>query len=69
MTPAEARFNCTHAPAYQKGCVWCSVLYMKMLRSADAKLSRKKQDAYLASLPAPIAAMTKEILLKERETA
>lgn len=61
MTPAEMNAMCTHAPAYQKGCVSCSVRYVKFLRP-----SRSKQEAYLASLPGPIAQAVKEILMKER---
>lgn len=67
MTPAEMNAMCTHAPAYQKGCIPCSVRYMKMLRSPDQRLSRQKQNEYLASLPAPIANAVKDILIKERE--
>jgi len=67
MTPAEMNAMCTHAPAYQKGCIPCSVRYVKMLRSPDHRLTRQKQNAYLASLPGPIATTVKDILIKERE--
>jgi hypothetical protein len=67
MTPQEAQALCTHAPAYQKGCIACCVRYVKMLRSPDAKLSRKKQNEYLAELPKAIAEQVIEILRRERE--
>lgn len=66
MTPAEMNAMCTHAPAYQKGCIQCSVRYMKMLRSPDHRLSRQKQNEYLDSLPVPVASTVKDILMKER---
>lgn len=67
MTPLEIQMLCTHAPAYQKGCVACSVRYMRMLRSPDAKTSRRLQDGYLQTLPASMARQVKEILVKEHE--
>jgi hypothetical protein len=67
MTSAEMNAMCTHAPAYQKGCIPCSVRYVKMLRSPDQRLSRQKQNEYLASLPGPIANTVKDILAKERQ--
>lgn len=66
MTPTEMQFLCTHAPAYQRGCVTCSVRYMKMLRSPDAKTSRRLQDQYLETLTPTMARQVKEILAKER---
>lgn len=65
MTPAEMAQLCTHSPYYQKGCIPCSVRYMKMLRSPDKRLSRRLQEAHLASLAAPIAERVKEILREE----
>jgi len=66
MTPNEMNAHCGHAPAYQKGCIPCSVRYMKMLRSPDKRLSRKLQEAHLAGLAAPIAERVKEILRGEK---
>ena len=51
---------CTHAPYYQKGCLACSVRYVKFLRP-----SREKQDAYLSGLPAATAEQVKAVLKKE----
>ena len=62
MTPNELQFNCTHSPAYQTGCLACQVRYMKMLRSADRKLSRQKQDAFLSGLPKHRAAQVIDVL-------
>lgn len=67
MTPQEIQAHCTHAPVYQKGCIGCCVRYVKMLRSPDAKLSRRKQNEYLAELPRAIADQVIEIIKKERE--
>lgn len=67
MTPSEIQALCTHAPIYQRGCVACSVRYMKMLRSPDLKTSRRLQDEYLSTLPVTTATQVKGILLKERE--
>ncbi len=65
MTPAEIQFRCTHAPYYQKGCLGCEVRYMKMLRSPDKRLSRQKQDHFLAGLPEHRAKQVIEILKAE----
>lgn len=65
MTPAQMQALCTHAPAYQKGCIPCSVRYIKMLRSPD--MCRRLQEAHLEGLPAAAAEQVKEILRKERE--
>jgi len=65
MTPAQMQAHCGHAPAYQKGCIPCSVRYMKMLRSPDKRLTRRLQDAHLAGLSGPIAEQVKEILRGE----
>lgn len=67
MTPAQMQAFCTHAPAYQKGCIPCSVRYIKMLRSPDRRMSRQLQEAHLEGLPAAAAEQVKEILRKERE--
>lgn len=64
MTPSQFQILCTHAPNYQRGCLACSIRYMKMLRP-----SREKQDAYLATLPADRAQQVKEILKEERNAA
>lgn len=55
---------CGHDPAYQKGCVSCSVRYVKMLRSQDHKLSRRLQEQYLSGLP-EIEAQTVVAILKQ----
>lgn len=57
--------KCEHAPTYQTGCLGCEVRYMKMLRSADRKLSRQKQDAFLAGLPKHRAAQVIDVLKGE----
>lgn len=57
---------CGHDPAYQKGCVSCSVRYVKMLRSPDHKLSRRLQEQYLAGLP-EIEAQTVVAILKQEK--
>lgn len=62
MTPAEIQALCGHAPYYQKGCLACSVRYVKFLRP-----SREKQNAYLAGLPERDRDQVIEILKKERE--
>jgi len=62
MTPAELQMHCTHAPYYQKGCLACSVRYVKFLRP-----SREKQNAYLAGLTARDREQVVEMLKKERE--
>ena len=67
MTPLEMQMLCTHAPAYQKGCVACSVRYLRMLRSPDAKTSRRLQDQYLETLTPAMVRQVKEILAKERD--
>lgn len=67
MTPAETQFNCTHAPYYQAGCLGCEVRYMKMLRSADKRLSRQKQDSFLAGLPRQRKAQVIELLKAEAQ--
>lgn len=64
MTPAEIRTLCTHAPNYQKGCLYCSVRYVKLLRP-----SREKQEAYLSGLLPAVAEQVKAILKQEREAA
>lgn len=61
MTPAEIDLRCTHAPYYQKGCIACSVRYVKFLRP-----SREKQNAYLAGLPEIERETVLEILKRER---
>ena len=66
MTPTELQAMCTHAPYYQKGCIACNVRYVKMLRSPDARLSRKLQDAFLNSMPVREKQQTIEILKEER---
>ncbi|OWT62006.1 hypothetical protein CEY11_09365 [Candidimonas nitroreducens] len=66
MTPGHIQLLCTHAPAYQKGCVACGVRYMKMLRSPDARASRRLQDQFLSTLPAPLSEQIKEILRAEK---
>lgn len=60
MTPTQMQLHCTHAPYYQKGCLACSVRYVKFLRP-----SREKQDAYLSGLPAATAEQVKAILEEE----
>lgn len=62
MTPTEMQALCTHAPYYQKGCIPCSVRYVKFLRP-----SREKQEAYLTGLPVATAETVKDMLKKERE--
>jgi len=62
VTPAQIQAMCGHYPYYQTGCLGCEVRYMKMLRSADRKLSRQKQDAFLASLPKHRAAQVIDVL-------
>jgi hypothetical protein len=57
--------TCTHAPAYQKGCIPCSVRYMKMLRSPDARLSRKFQVQHLSGLTPEQTEQVKAILKGE----
>ena len=66
MTSAEMNAMCTHAPAYQKGCIPCSVRYVKMLRSPDHKLSRRLQEQYLCGLPEIEAQTVVAILKQER---
>jgi len=65
MTPGHVQLLCTHAPAYQRGCVACGVRYMKMLRSPDARASRRLQDQFLSTLPAALGERIKEILTEE----
>lgn len=45
MTPDHYKSLCTHAPAYQHGCVWCNVRKLKLYRP-----DRQKQNAFLAGL-------------------
>lgn len=58
--------DCEHAPAYRKGCISCSVRYVKMLRSPDGKLSRRMQLRYLNGLPQIERETVLEILRRER---
>ena len=64
MTPAEINALCTHAPYYQKGCIACSVRYVKFLRP-----SRDMQNRYLAGLPERDREQVLDILKQEREAA
>lgn len=57
---------CDHAPIYRKGCISCSVRYVKMLRSPDGALSKELQLKYLSGLPEIEAKTVIEILKKER---
>lgn len=57
---------CDHAPVYRKGCVSCSVRYVKMLRSPDHKLSRQLQEKYLSGLPEIEAKTVIEVLRMEK---
>lgn len=69
MTPETLAMHyqpCGHDPYYQKGCVSCSVRYMKMLRSPDHKLSRQLQEQHLAGLP-EIEAQTVVAILKREK--
>lgn len=65
MTPAEIQAMCSHAPYFQKGCLGCEVRNMKMLRSPDRKLSRAKQNEFLAGLPEHRAKQVIDILKAE----
>lgn len=65
MTPAEVQAMCSHTPYFQKGCLGCEVRHMKMLRSPDRKLSRAKQNEFLAGLPEHRAKQVIDILKAE----
>lgn len=65
MNAAQMQALCSHQPYYQKGCLGCEVRHMKMLRSPDRKLSRAKQNEFLAGLPEHRAKQVIEILKAE----
>ena len=69
MTPETLALHyqpCDHAPVYRKGCISCSVRYVKMLRSPDGALSKELQLKYLAGLP-EIEAQTVIAILKREK--
>ena len=57
--------TCIHAPNYQKGCVSCMARHIRMMRSPDARTTKKLQLSLLASVPLEFAQQVKEELKRE----